>query len=217
MPRSTPRMTAQARKRQIAEVTLDLIAEYGLQGATMSRIAAGVGITQGSLYTHFDSRHAILLAALDVMYERIYADRQALITETSSDTLRRICEHHREFWTGKRDRRLYQLLLGFVAGAPAEGLQEALAEKHLGTVRQLAQVVEEGKREGKIPEHVDAEQVAWLITGWALGGDLCDLIGLSSLQGPGVSTYWHAAVLDLIFEDFAGGKRETGATSTDSE
>ena len=68
-------MTADARKRQIVEVTLGLIAKYGLQGATMSRIAAGAGIRQASLYTHFASRRAILLAALDAVYEKVYASR----------------------------------------------------------------------------------------------------------------------------------------------
>ena len=73
--RFTPRMTAAARKRQIVEVALDLIAKHGLHGVTMSRIAAGAGIRQASLYSHFQSRHEILLAALDVIYERIYASR----------------------------------------------------------------------------------------------------------------------------------------------
>ena len=59
--RFTPRMTATARKRQIVEVALDLIAKHGLQGVTMSRIAAGAGIRQASLYSHFQSRHEILL------------------------------------------------------------------------------------------------------------------------------------------------------------
>jgi AcrR family transcriptional regulator len=210
LARATSRMTAEARKRQIAEVTLDLISQHGLQGTTMSRIAAGVGLTQASLYTHFDGRHAILLAALDVMYERIDVDREALTTENSLDTLRRICEHHRELWTGQEEGHLHQLLLGFMAAAPAEGLREALAAKHLGTVRRLAQIVEDGQREGQIPEHVDPEQVAWLITGWTLGGDLCDLIGLTSFLEPKVSTYW----LNLMFADFARAKSEVGATAT---
>ncbi|HLA82404.1 MAG TPA: helix-turn-helix domain-containing protein, partial [Thermoleophilia bacterium] len=72
-PRRTQRMTAEARKHQIVDVALDLIQNHGLQGVTMARIAAGAGIRQASLYTHFQSREAILLAALDVIYERIYA------------------------------------------------------------------------------------------------------------------------------------------------
>lgn len=77
----------------------------------------------------------------------------------------------------------------------------------VATIRQLARVVEEGKEEGEIPAHVDPDQVAWLITGWTLGGGLCDLMGLSDFLEPRVSAYW----LDLMFGDLA---REVGAAST---
>jgi AcrR family transcriptional regulator len=194
-------MTAEARKKQIVEVALDLISKHGLQGVTMSRIAAGVGITQASLYTHFDSRQSILLAALDVIYEKIYASRDTPTNENSLERLRDICEHHVELWADQGERHHAHLLLEFIAGAPGEGLREALAEKHLGTVKQFAQIVEDGKREGKIPEYVDAEQVAWLITGFAFAGDVCHLMGFKSFLEPKVSAYW----LDLMFGGFRAG------------
>ncbi len=201
MARFTHRMTAEARKRQIVEVALDLISKHGLQGVTMSRIAAGVGITQASLYTHFDSRQSILLAALDVIYEKIYASRETPANENSLERLRAICEHHLELWADQGERHHAHLLLEFIAGAPGEGLREALAEKHLGTVEQYAQIVEDGKREGSIPEHVDPEQVAWLLTGWAFAGDVCHLMGFTAFLEPKVSAYW----LDLLFDGFRSG------------
>jgi AcrR family transcriptional regulator len=194
-------MTAEARKRQIVEVALDLISHHGLQGVTMSRIAAGVGITQASLYTHFESRQAILLAALDVIYDKIYASRETPTNENTLERLREICENHVKLWADQGERHHAQLLLEFIAGAPGEGLREALAEKHLATVQQFAQIVEDGKREGGIPDHVDAEQVAWLITGFAFAGDVCHLMGFTSFLEPKVSTYW----LDLMFAGFRAG------------
>jgi len=201
LARFTHRMTAEARKQQIVEVSLDLISKHGLQGVTMSRIAAGTGITQASLYTHFESRQAILLAALDVIYEKIYASRDTPSTENSLERLRGICEYHIELWADQGERHHAHLLLEFIAGAPGEGLREALAEKHLGTVHQFAQIVEDGKREGHIPEYVDADQVAWLITGFAFAGDVCHLMGFTSFLEPKVSTYW----LDLMFAGFRDG------------
>lgn len=198
MAKFTHRMTAEARKRQIVEVALDLISKHGLQGVTMSRIAAGVGITQASLYTHFESRHAILLAALDVIYEKIYASRETALNENSLHRLRQICEHHLELWANQGERHHAQLLLEFIAGAPGQGLREALAEKHLATVQQFAEIVEEGKREGNIAAEVDAEQVAWLITGFAFAGDVCHLMGFTSFLEPKISSYW----LDLMFSGF---------------
>ncbi len=149
--RFTPRMAAADRKRQIVEVALDLIAKHGLQGVTMSRIAAGAGIRQASLYSHFQSRHEILLAALDVIYERIYASRMTRSNENTLARLREICDHHIELWVGQGERHHAQLLLEFVAGAPGEGLRETLASKHLETLKEFVQIVERGKAEGKDP------------------------------------------------------------------
>jgi len=191
-------MTAEARKRQIVEVTLDLIAKHGLRGATMARIAAGAGIRQASLYTHFESRRAILLAALDVVYERIYASRDTPSDENSLDRLRQMCDHHLELWSTQGERHHAVQLMEFVSGARSEGLRDILAEKHLESIEAFAQVVREGQAEGKIPEHVDPEQVAWLITGWAFAGDVCHLMGFRQFLEPNISVHW----LDVIFASF---------------
>jgi AcrR family transcriptional regulator len=192
-------MTAEARKRQIVEVTLDLIGKYGLRGATMSRIAEGAGIRQASLYTHFDSRRDILLAALDVVYEKIYASRQTTTDENSFGRLREMCDHHLELWAAEGERHHAHLLLEFIAGARSEGLAGVLAEKHLRSLEQFTQVVEDGKKEGKIPGYVDPAQVSWLITGWAFAGDVAHQMGFESFFDPNIVVHW----LDVIFESFA--------------
>ena len=196
--RFTPRMTAAARKRQIVEVALDLIAKHGLQGVTMSRIAAGAGIRQASLYSHFASRHEILLAALDVIYERIYASRMTRSNENTLERLREICDHHVELWAGQGERHHAQLLLEFVAGAPGEGLRETLASKHLETLNEFVNIVERGKKEGKIPGHVNSEQVAWFITGFAFAGDVSQTMGFKHFLDPEISGRW----LDVMFASF---------------
>jgi AcrR family transcriptional regulator len=198
-------MSAEARKRQIAEVTLELIGEYGLHGATMARIAERAGIRQASLYTHFESRRDILLAALDVVYEKIYASRETLSTENSLERLRQMCDHHLELWATQGERHHAHQLMEFVSGARSEGLGEALAEKHLASIEAYAQVVRDGQAEGKIPEYVDAEQVAWLLTGWAFAGDVSHLMGLKTFLDRNIAVYW----LDVIFAGFAGPPAST--------
>jgi AcrR family transcriptional regulator len=191
-------MTAEARKRQIVEVTLDLIAKQGLQGTTMSRIAAGAGIKQASLYTHFSSRRAILLAALDAVYDRVYESRETSSDENSLERLRQMCDHHLELWRTKGDQHHAHQLLEFVAGARSEGMGEALAAKHREAIEQFAQVVREGQKQGRISESVDPEQVAWLINGWAFAGDMAHLFGFKQFLEPNIAVHW----LDVIFASF---------------
>jgi len=206
------RMKAEDRKRQIVEATLDLIAKRGLRGATMASIAASVGVRQASLYTHFRSRREILLAALDAVYEKVYASRETRSTENTLERLREMCDHHLELWATQGERHHAHQLLEFVAGARSEGLREILAQKHLESIEQFAQVVREGQKEGKIPKHVDPEQVAWLINGWAFAGDVAHLMGFTKFLEPHIAVYW----LDVIFASFARGDSPQEKTGADS-
>lgn len=170
----------------------------------MARIAEAAGVRQASLYTHFGSRREILLAALDVVYEKIYASRETPSDENSLERLRQMCDHHIELWATQGEKHHAHPLLEFIAGARSEGLGDVLAAKHLESIEQFAQVVGQGQREGKIPESVDADQVAWLITGWAFAGDVSHLMGFKKFLDPTVSVHW----LDIIFDSFqAGGSR----------
>jgi AcrR family transcriptional regulator len=202
LAQGTKRMHADARRRQIAEVTVDLIAQHGLRGATMARIAEAAGVRQASLYTHFGSRREILLAALDVVYEKIYASRETSSNENSLERLRQMCNHHIELWASQGEQHHAHPLLEFIAGARSEGLREILAQKHLESIEAFAEVVREGQGEGKIPVQVDADQVAWLITGWAFAGDVSHLMGFRKFLDPSVSVHW----LDVIFGSFSGNE-----------
>jgi AcrR family transcriptional regulator len=192
-------MSAGARKRQVAEVTLELIAQYGLRGATMARIAERAGIRQASLYTHFGSRREILLSALDLVYEKIYASRETPSMDNSLERLRQMCDHHLELWATQGERHHAHALLEFVSGARGEGLQDVLAEKHMASIEAYADVVRAGQAEGRVPDYVNAEQVAWLITGWAFAGDVSHLMGFKTFLDPNISVHW----LDVIFASFA--------------
>ena len=103
-----------------------------------------------------------------------------------------------ELWAGQGEKHHAQLLLEFVAGAPGEGLRETLAAKHLETLNEFIQIVERGKKEGKIPPQVDSEQVAWFITGFAFAGDVSQTMGFTHFLDPEISGRW----LDVMFASF---------------
>lgn len=68
----TVRQPTQARRTQIADAALKVIAEQGLGRFTTQAIAAEIGITDGTLFRHFDSKEDIVLAALDRVEERLF-------------------------------------------------------------------------------------------------------------------------------------------------
>jgi excisionase family DNA binding protein len=174
-------MNTEARKQEIVRATLETIAEHGVAGATVSRIAKGAGITPAALYSHFENRRAILLAALDVVYEQIFESLKSSTSQDPVQRLREICDHHADTVRDQDKTSHAHLFLEFVAAAPEEGLREALREKELATASCVASIVDELKRQGSLGEDIDPELIAWLVAAWAWTGDVASSMGVSSI------------------------------------
>ncbi|WP_420111139.1 TetR/AcrR family transcriptional regulator, partial [Pseudactinotalea sp.] len=53
----------QARRAQLIEVTIAMVAEHGYSGTSLSRIAGGAGITKAAVLYHFPTKDAVVDAA----------------------------------------------------------------------------------------------------------------------------------------------------------
>ena len=62
------------RVRQIAEAALVVIAESGLRRFTTKAIAEKVGITDGTIFRHFNNKEEIVLAAMDQLEDKMFAE-----------------------------------------------------------------------------------------------------------------------------------------------
>lgn len=205
-------MTAQARKEQVLEVALNTIGEHGVHGTTISRIAKGAGVTTAALYTHFENRQAILLAALDVVYDKIYESHRWSSNTDALTMLREMCEHHAEVVADQKSTGHAHLFLEFVAAAAEDGLRDALREKELASVDDLASIIEECKQRSTLVEEVDSRMIAWFIAGWAWTGDVAHSMGVGSTWQEEVSP----RLLDLILDSISQGARgvEQGRDAT---
>jgi excisionase family DNA binding protein len=196
-------MSTEARRQQIVRATLQTIAEHGVQGATISRIAKGAGITSAALYSHFENRQAILLAALDVVYDEVYDSFRSSSSTDPIQRLREICEVHAEKVRNQDKTSHAHLFLEFVASAPEEGLREALREKELATASYLASIVEELQQKGRLGDGENPEVIAWLIAGWAWTGDVASSMGVTNI--------WYERVSPRLLEFILGGLSGTAA------
>jgi len=192
-----PRMVTAARKRQIAEVTVDIVAEYGVEATTTSRIAGAAGITQSALYRHFTNRNAILLAALDVLYERIHAVIRSSEEGTVRDRLRAIGRFHSEIVSSDRSTFVIPLF-EFLAASPEAGLRKSLRVHQLSVIRELADIIEQGKTDGSIREETDSEQLAWELHGVYWAEDIAYLMGIRQFITSGRSTTMLHHILEGI-------------------
>jgi excisionase family DNA binding protein len=204
----TVRMGTETRKQQIVRAALEAIGEYGIQGATISRIAKGAGITPAALYSHFENRRAILVAALDAVYEQITDSFESSWSEDPIELFRQICEHHAQKVLSQDKTSHAHLFLEFVASAPEEGLREVLREKELETSSYLASIVKGFQERGRLAQDVDAEMVAWLIACWAWTGDVANLMGSTSIWHEKVSSHLMESILEALSPGSRAGAQD---------
>jgi AcrR family transcriptional regulator len=204
-PVATPRRNRRSqaeRREQIARTTYRLLGQYGIQGVTVSRIADEVGMTAPALYAHFDSRYDMLVAAMESVYERV-----CRWLKTSSDPnmltrLKEIGESHSSFMAAE---------LGFVIPvfefvlAPRDtDLAARFGEQQLQVLREIAQMVEQGQREGSVRPDIDPMQAAWQLIIFAWSEDIARLMGREEYISDGFSS----TILDLFIRDMRPGTAE---------
>jgi AcrR family transcriptional regulator len=170
-------MTAAGRKQQIVEVTMDLVAKNGVRATTTSRIAAAAGISEATLYRHFASRTDMLLAAMDLVYERVFKVIHSAESENALERLRGIGRYHAGIIADDTEGFVYPLF-EFVAAPPECGLREPLAEHQRAAIASLCAIVEEGKEQKLVRTDVDTAQIAWELVAVYWAQDVSYLMGL---------------------------------------
>jgi AcrR family transcriptional regulator len=179
-------MAAAARKMQIAEVAVELIAKNGVQATTVSRIAAAAGLSEPGLYRHFASRQEILLAALDFVYERIAEFLVSSQDQTVPERLRAIAQRHSSL-IGSGKGTFLHAFFEFVASPPELGLRDEMAARQMAVIESFAELLEEGKVEGSIRWEVDTRLVSWELHGIFWSEDITHLMGIHHFIADGVS------------------------------
>lgn len=107
-----------------ASAALDAIADNGVEGLAVERLARTLGVTKGSFYWHFANRGSLLEAALR-LWERQQTDDVIARAEVEQDVRVRI---DRLFRGADGSKRAGQLYLAF-AGASADPLVGAVVRR----------------------------------------------------------------------------------------
>jgi AcrR family transcriptional regulator len=202
---SRPYVRSEDRRKQIVEVALRLVSEHGVQGTTLNRIAAGVGMTTAGLYGHFPSRKDILLEAMDAVCERVRDLHHSASNPNALERLREIGVGHTRMVSAADGFAV--AFFEFIAAPPDEGLREALGVKELMLIEDLAEIVREGQVQGSIRNEADPYQVAWTLVSRAWTEDVSYLMGIAS--------HWNDSrskrMLDDILESIAEPDGERSA------
>jgi len=173
------------------------VAKHGVRGTTLTRIAEGVGITYPALYAHFPNRREILIAALDLLFDRIRETRSLTYRENALDHLREMGLAHTRLVASAEQGFVFPLF-EFIAASPEDDLREALRTREMVLVEELAEIARRGQREGSIRKDADPEQIAWMFVSRAWTEDIAALMGLSAHWNQRRSNEMLELILDSI-------------------
>ncbi|HEY8527063.1 MAG TPA: TetR/AcrR family transcriptional regulator [Acidimicrobiales bacterium] len=114
---------------RILDAAMDVFAEDGFGGATISEVERRVGLAvgTGSLYRHFPSKEALLKAAVDREVTRLRAEMaaaQAALPPSDDPTERRMRLYEQRLHDFRRFGRLFRLMLN--EGDRVPELREAI-------------------------------------------------------------------------------------------
>jgi AcrR family transcriptional regulator len=194
---SQRRIRAAGRRTEIIEAILRLVDQDGVSGTTTARIASEVGVTEPTLYTYFENRQDMLVSALDVLFDRV---EDLIRLKPGIDPIQQL----RDLGRGHTDeviggqigfvRRSFEFIV-----SPAEtGLRARVRERSLRVIEILREIVDEGKRQGRIRSEVDSRQVAWRIVTFYWMEDMSALLELTDVVKEGISSEYFESIIDRI-------------------
>jgi AcrR family transcriptional regulator len=180
------RKTKAERQREIVEATIHLLGKYGVQGTTVSRIAAAVGIARGALYQHFPNREAVLEAALAAMGER---SSHWIVQSSGPDVPARLLDmgEAHSSWSSSEYNTFVRPFFQLVATNRETMLTKRIIDRQQEDFRYLVGRVEAGKQEGSIRTDVESGDVAWSLLLHAWGEDIARLMGIDQFITEGAS------------------------------
>jgi len=150
----------QARAELILDEAEKLLVEKGSHDAAIDEIAARAGVAKGTLYQHFPSKEALILALLERNLTLFEQALQRIRGETGSAHTR--LEHLLHYVyqeRGGQHQLLLQLLDHCAQGRQAVvgGTQGRISERWQLITQQIRSMLEEGKTEGAFDQAISTE------------------------------------------------------------
>jgi AcrR family transcriptional regulator len=172
MPRARAPKGARTRE-SILRVAVNLASVEGLQGLTIGRLAAELGMSKSGLFAHFGSKEELQLATVE-MARQIFTEhviRPALEKPEGMPRLWALCSS----WLGHVENRVFAGGCFFTAASfefdsrpgPVRDAIVAAMKKWLSI---LSRAADQAKKAGHLKAGVDPERFAFEIYSLALGG-----------------------------------------------
>lgn len=174
------RLTAEERRAQILRCATAVFARSNYRVAGMAEIAKEAGISEPTVYKHFDSKKHLFLTILDKVGASTLRHWEDL-SERSPDSLsllRQIGLSHYDVVQAHPDSLKIQFQA--LSETEDEEIRETLKRNFASYADFIARVLQEGKDRGQIHAHVDVRAAAWQLISIGFTLNLTSLLGFNS-------------------------------------
>jgi len=151
----------------ILKRAMELAAVVGLEGVTIGRLAADLGVSKGNITALFRSKEILQIATLEAAMNAFDDNmlEAALACPTPLERLEALCEG----WFDVAERRPFPggpilFPASFEYRARTGSLRERIANHRKLWCGLIARCVVEARKAGQLPGHVSARQVAFELT-----------------------------------------------------
>jgi TetR/AcrR family fatty acid metabolism transcriptional regulator len=154
----------EAKRGQILDAAVLEIARHGYYGTTVSAIAGRAGVADGTIYLYFKSKEEILVSIFERAMQRFNEEAGQIVEETAGaeDKLSRLVALHLSLMGEDRDLAvIFQVEFRHTIHV-LELLSRSRIREYLALI---AQVVEQGTREGVFKADVDPLFAAKVVFG----------------------------------------------------
>lgn len=171
------RLRSAERKKQLVNLSLELIASQGLQGTSMARVAEAAGISETALYRHFRNRSELVEAALGettAILERYFNVKE-------KDMRKRLVRISANLYDGIMTNGLEAKLIFEFLRAPArENLQEPMQKRFQAMIENIENMLEKGIEDGQFRPGIDKTRIAWEIFAFGFTLNFVTLLGFGN-------------------------------------
>ncbi len=153
------------RQKQIIEVSLELIAESGIQGLTIKNLAKRIGFSESAIYRHYENKIQILVAILNYFKENT---ERLFLSELNSegDAISKI--YHlflNQFKIFTNSPSLVAVIFSEELFRNESMLVERVSEIMNNSFNVLTQIIKSGQENGELRSDVEAEHLAVVVMG----------------------------------------------------
>jgi AcrR family transcriptional regulator len=179
-------LPADARRQQVLDVAIRVFAERGYEGASTLAIALAAGVGEPTIYRHFPSKRALVLAAFDRASTELLDSWRSIAAESASplDAIARIGIWYTEqLRTRPDDLLLRYRTLGHSQDAEITARVRTNYRETLAFVEDL---YAQARARGQIDASSDPRTLAWLFVAVGAALDQAQLLGLGDELGADV-------------------------------